>query len=784
MRRTVLFIAAALVLASSCNKIEENAPSGKDSGRTVITAVAGQIGAETKVEMAYCYEARWQAGDQIHVTQGKTTDTFTLVGGEGTTKGTFEGTKSITGEIEAFYPVSVGKTMTWPEVQTVEQAMPMYAHQDITGAEGETVSFSSLGAILQIVFNSTVDDITLGKIELKDGGKDISGPFSLDEDGKAVIASNTGAGVTLDLGAGKALGKGANFFYLAIPAGKYDDLTISFYTTDRRVCTMHSTTMPEVMHNTVCRITLTGTKFEKNPVLPGVFTVDDKGTKVRFSQGNMFWDGNSFEFEDNQYDYPSTWNASHVGHFYWSRSAEVAKAVNYSDPGRLNNDVLFTNAGESSAKPDFTVGGISGKFRTLSMNEWKYILKDRSDRYMESTVCGVRGRVIAPDDFSGTLSGSYDSEQWRIAESQGVVFLPAVGSGSGSTLYNTGDKGYYWSSAPWTDESAQMTVFFIGYQLFSFQDTYRDYTTCAIRLVEDVTYVNRISLDKTELELFARQNAQLTATVYPGYAPDKSVVWSSSNTEVATVSEGLVSAVSAGTATITATSVDGGVTANCTVTVDPVLPGVFTVDDKGTKVRFSQGNMFWDGNSFEFEKSQFDFPETLDASHIGHFYWSKDKKIARGTSYSDPGRANDDVLFTNSTETAPARDFTVGGVTGEFRSLSQLEWQYLAQKNPDLVTVNGIKCFAIAPDSYSGTIKSTYDDSTVKAAEAEGVVFLPAAGSRYSTLTYFNEGDGYYWTSAPWGTDAQALIFFSLVKTYDSVGRDFAYAIRLVKNVD
>ena len=87
------------------------------------------------------------------------------------------------------------------------------------------------------------------------------------------------------------------------------------------------------------------------------------------------------------------------------------------------------------------------------------------------------------------------------------------------------------------------------------------------------TPVTGITLDKTSLALKVGDTATLTATVTPDDATQKGVSWTSSNTAVATVSEaGVVTAVSDGTATITATTVDGGFTATCTVTVNPDGP--------------------------------------------------------------------------------------------------------------------------------------------------------------------------------------------------------------------
>lgn len=65
----------------------------------------------------------------------------------------------------------------------------------------------------------------------------------------------------------------------------------------------------------------------------------------------------------------------------------------------------------------------------------------------------------------------------------------------------------------------------------------------------------------------------LTATVAPDNATDKTVTWTSSNESVATVADGVVTGVAAGTATITVTTADGGFTADCTVTVSRASSG-------------------------------------------------------------------------------------------------------------------------------------------------------------------------------------------------------------------
>ena len=84
--------------------------------------------------------------------------------------------------------------------------------------------------------------------------------------------------------------------------------------------------------------------------------------------------------------------------------------------------------------------------------------------------------------------------------------------------------------------------------------------------------VTGVSLNKTSTELTVGQSETLTATVEPSDATNKNVTWSTSDARIATVTDGVVTAVSAGTATITVTTEDGGFTANCTVTVRGDVP--------------------------------------------------------------------------------------------------------------------------------------------------------------------------------------------------------------------
>lgn len=95
--------------------------------------------------------------------------------------------------------------------------------------------------------------------------------------------------------------------------------------------------------------------------------------------------------------------------------------------------------------------------------------------------------------------------------------------------------------------------------------------------------VTSVSLSPSTASLTVGGTQQLTPTVLPSNATNKSVSYSSNNTGVATVnSSGLVTAVSNGTATITVTTADGNKTSTCAVTVSTASGNYFTIKNKWT----------------------------------------------------------------------------------------------------------------------------------------------------------------------------------------------------------
>lgn len=91
----------------------------------------------------------------------------------------------------------------------------------------------------------------------------------------------------------------------------------------------------------------------------------------------------------------------------------------------------------------------------------------------------------------------------------------------------------------------------------------------------DSVAVNGVTLNKTAKTFNVGKTESLSATISPSNATNKAVTWTSSNTNIATVTgNGVVTAKAVGTAIITVKTNDGGKTAGCTVTIIQPVTGV------------------------------------------------------------------------------------------------------------------------------------------------------------------------------------------------------------------
>ena len=201
------------------------------------------------------------------------------------------------------------------------------------------------------------------------------------------------------------------------------------------------------------------------------------------------------------------------------------ESLTIPDGASLNTDGKLTVDGGTLTQNGIVTGGVTYKVTGVSLSPDILTLDVGESSTLTAT--------ITPDNAT-EKSVTWESSDTNIAtvDTNGVV--TAVAQGSTTIKATVGGK------------SAECTV-----------------TVIAAATVP----VESVSLDKTSLELTKGGTDTLTATITPNNASNKSVTWNSSNPSVATVENGVVTAVSAGTATITVTTVDQSKTATCEVTV-------------------------------------------------------------------------------------------------------------------------------------------------------------------------------------------------------------------------
>ena len=184
----------------------------------------------------------------------------------------------------------------------------------------------------------------------------------------------------------------------------------------------------------------------------------DKPITVEFAPGNLYYDGSSWQFEANQWDFRTYASknsciggsvttdgtpAGHWGLFGWSGSTGSAT---YG---------MSTSQGNSDYSGDFKDwGGLAigdyaaNTWRTLSQAEWDYLLA-RSNGSLTTCVTlsdvSVSGLVILPDGSSATAS---DITTRSALADAGAVFLPAAGGRDGTFVHDVGSFGSYWSGTP------------------------------------------------------------------------------------------------------------------------------------------------------------------------------------------------------------------------------------------------------------------------------------------------------------------------------------------------
>ena len=160
-----------------------------------------------------------------------------------------------------------------------------------------------------------------------------------------------------------------------------------------------------------------------------------------------------------------------------------------------------------------------------------------------------------------------------------TVGVGATLTGSGGLIatvwpQNATDRAVIWSSSDplvATVSGGEITGISEGTATVTATTRDGDRTETATVTVVPPIAVTGIALSHTTLDLDDNRTFTITATISPGNANDRDITWATSDTNIATVANGVINTVrgAAGTAEITVTTNDGGFTATAILTVGP-----------------------------------------------------------------------------------------------------------------------------------------------------------------------------------------------------------------------
>lgn len=421
---------------------------------------------------------------------------------------------------------------------------------------------------------------------------------------------------------------------------------------------------------------------------------------------------------------PFTWATGKTGYnwasYTWCQGSNttLTRYNTKSANGDVDNKTAFSGynyADDAAQKLD------GGKWRTPTDAEWAELIANCT--WTWTTQNGVNGCLV---------SGSNGKS----------IFLPAAGCwvSNNTTSTDTGDWGNYWASSLNTDDPRySMRVGFSSSSASSVSRGWRYYGR-SIRPVHDesIIPVTSMRLNKTSLTIEVGNTETLTVITSPTNPTNKAAMWTSSNTGIATVdNNGTVRGMATGTATITATTVNGGKTAVCTVTV---TPSTHAYVDLGlpSGVKWATCNL--GASSPEGYGDYYAWGETATYySSLNPLTWKSGKTSGyTGTSYRWCEAIN--AYDYNMTKYNPTDHKTVLDLAddaaraewgGSWRTPTEAEWKEL-QSN----------C------TWTRTTQNGVSGRLVRSKINNNSIFLPAAGTIHDKTLDATGTGGYYMSSS------------------------------------
>lgn len=477
----------------------------------------------------------------------------------------------------------------------------------------------------------------------------------------------------------------------------------------------------------------TNGKNGKGGITKAIFSTSDT-SQIMFSMGNLQYQAssNTWRFAEQQYNTIgnentniSETNESWIDLFGWGTSGyhfnadfynvnympyisskeNVSPTYNYYGYGP-SNYMADSNLTKTSALYDWGLNNaisngenIVGKWRTLTNEEWQYILQERPNAknlYAFARIDNVNGLVLLPDAWQTPNNvkinqgvtytyNTFSLYEWNILQSNGAIFLPATGYRNGTTIQETNTSGNYWTSTQYDLKNSDVIKFKSTNVLFDNTEKYKGFS---VRLVQDIDY------DMTNYSVAIPENPNIEQT-----EPIKVV--------------------------------DGAIEAKFSVSANK-------------QVYFSQGNLLSSQGIYKFAENQYDYIKSsivkpvgdwIDLFSLDEFNQTGDVDEYGGTIY--------DLGYKSI--------LNGGNKQNLWRTLSKSEWEYLlyyrenASSLLGFATVEGVNGMIILPDAWATPQQLIFDTDAINSysgyewlrMEQNGAIFLPCTGEIY---TYHGSG--------------------------------------------
>ncbi len=563
------------------------------------------------------------------------------------------------------------------------------------------------------------------------------------------LTDATAKTVTLDCGNGVQLNlETPTFFIIALPPMTMEGgFTVIVTDTENKQMEIKTTKSQTITRSYLLK--MPAVTYEGTPAVEHQFVDLGLPSGLKWATCNVGADnpedyGDYFAWGETEPHYncldPLTWKEGKEAGYAWQiyqwcegSLKALYKYCTNSFYGTVDNRAIL-ELGDDAARDNW-----SGTWRLPTDEEWTELRENCT--WTWTTRNGVDGYLV---------TGSNNNR----------MFLPAAGSWSGVSFSAAGSCGWYWSSSTNPDRPAcAYSVFFdSGYVRRNYDD--RDHGFSVRPVTDDGVRVpiTSISLDYSSISLTTGESATIVATVLPANATQPSVIWSSSNTNVASVDyAGVVKAIWAGTTTITAATYDGSLTATCTVTVSgqtytwPTVTGTiyghdwvdlglpsglkWATSNVGASRTEEYGDYFAWGETEPYYNSR--TPLVWKEGKEAGYSWES-YRFAQGTNilgtYSKyvtnvPGDHSFGTV-DNNTVLDSEDDAASANWGGNWRMPTDAEWGELIDECTwTWTTQNGVNGYLVTGSNNNR-------------------MFLPAAGERLVTGLYGTRSTGYYWSSS------------------------------------